>query len=108
LAIDISKLNQDQLTELMGRVQMRLGELQLEKVAAVRDKVMAMITSEGLDFAELMGRNVRGRTASRAKVKPKYRNPANKSETWSGRGRQPRWFAAAINAGKKESNLRIK
>ncbi len=29
-------------------------------------------------------------------VAPKYRNPSNASETWSGRGRQPVWFAEAL------------
>jgi DNA-binding protein H-NS len=108
LAIDISKLNQDQLATLAARVQARLTELQIEKVAKIRDKVMAMITSEGIDYAELIGHSATKRGKARAKVKPKYRNPANKSETWSGRGRQPRWFAAAIKAGKKESSLLIK
>ena len=110
MAIDISKLNHDQLTDLLTRIQVRLGELQLEKVAQLRDKVMAMITSEGIDFADLMGHRARGRKDARVKVKvkPKYRNPANKTETWSGRGRQPRWFAAAIKAGKSERSLLIK
>lgn len=108
MAIDISKLNETQLTRLMGRIQARLGELQLQKVARVRDKVMAMITSEGLDYAELMEHATAARRKKRGKVKSKYRNPKNPGETWSGRGRQPRWFAAAIKAGKKESSLLIK
>jgi DNA-binding protein H-NS len=109
LAIDISKLNHEQLTVLAARVQGRIAELQIEKVAKVRDKVMAMITSEGIDYAELMGHApTRKRGKAKVKVKQKYRNPANKSETWSGRGRQPGWFAAAIKAGKKESALLIK
>lgn len=108
MAIDISKLNETQLTRLMSRIQARLGELQLQKVARVRDKVMAMITSEGLDYAELMEHTTVARRKKRSKVKPKYRNPKNPGETWSGRGRQPRWFAAAIKAGKKESSLLIK
>ena len=33
------------------------------------------------------------------RVFPKYRNPKEPSETWSGRGKQPRWLAAALNAG---------
>lgn len=33
------------------------------------------------------------------RVLPKYRNPKEPSETWSGRGKQPRWLAAALNAG---------
>ena len=36
------------------------------------------------------------------KLKPKYRNPANKTEKWSGRGLQPRWLVAAMKStGKK-------
>jgi DNA-binding protein H-NS len=41
------------------------------------------------------------------KVKPKYRNPANRSETWTGRGLKPRWMVAAIKGGKKLEDLAI-
>src|SRR3954452_23481211 len=34
-------------------------------------------------------------------VVPKYRNPANPVETWSGRGKQPRWLASQLNSGKE-------
>ena len=33
------------------------------------------------------------------RVFPKYRNPDEPSETWSGRGKQPRWLAAALKIG---------
>jgi DNA-binding protein H-NS len=33
------------------------------------------------------------------RVVPKYRNSNEPSETWSGRGKQPRWLVAAVNAG---------
>jgi DNA-binding protein H-NS len=36
------------------------------------------------------------------KVLPKYRNPKNPGETWSGRGKRPRWLAKRLGAG---SNL---
>lgn len=108
MTIDISKLKEPQLTALMSRIQARLAEIQLQKVARVRDKVMAMITSEGLDYAELMEHGAFARKGLRGKVRPKYRNPANAQQTWSGRGRQPHWFVAAIKAGKKERSLLIK
>lgn len=41
------------------------------------------------------------------KVLPKYFNPAAPLETWSGRGKQPRWFAAALRSGHKPDDLRI-
>ena len=50
--------------------------------------------------------NGSGRRKKR-KVAPKYRNPAKPSETWTGRGRQPRWMTAAIKSGKKRSSFLI-
>lgn len=42
------------------------------------------------------------------RVFPKYRNPANPSETWAGRGKQPRWLTAELRSGKKLDDFRIK
>ena len=112
MAVDISKLNETQLTALMAKIQARLRDMQLQKVARVRDKVIAMITSEGVDYAELMEHTAfarrKKRVSKRAKVAPKYRNPADHSQTWSGRGRQPRWFRAALRKGETERSLLIR
>jgi DNA-binding protein H-NS len=32
------------------------------------------------------------------KVLPKYQNPTNPAETWSGRGKQPHWVRAYLTA----------
>jgi DNA-binding protein H-NS len=39
------------------------------------------------------------------KIAPKYRNPNNKAETWTGRGRMPRWAAELYEIEKLESAL---
>ena len=39
---------------------------------------------------------------------PKYHNPANPEETWTGRGKQPRWMAALVKKGKKPEDFLIK
>jgi DNA-binding protein H-NS len=41
------------------------------------------------------------------KVFPKFRNPGRPSETWSGRGKQPRWVSELIEAGKSIEDFRI-
>jgi DNA-binding protein H-NS len=40
-------------------------------------------------------------------VLPKYRNPKKPSQTWSGRGKQPRWLKEQLRAGKKLTDLLI-
>jgi DNA-binding protein H-NS len=41
------------------------------------------------------------------KVEAKFRNPDNPSETWSGRGKTPRWLARLIATGRKIDEFRI-
>jgi DNA-binding protein H-NS len=41
-------------------------------------------------------------------VLPKYRNPARPSETWAGRGKQPRWLSDQLGHGKKLNDFRIR
>jgi DNA-binding protein H-NS len=41
------------------------------------------------------------------KVQPKYSNPSQPTEKWSGRGKQPRWLVAALKSGRKLEDFRI-
>jgi|SRR5579871_2764209 len=42
------------------------------------------------------------------KVFPKYRNPAVPTETWSGRGKQPRWLVSALQSGGTMKDFEIR
>ena len=65
-------------------------------------KLIAKYGLSRQDVLSALGGALKGR-----KVAPKYRNPANKQETWTGRGRQPKWVAALLKAGKKLEDARI-
>ncbi|MBV8412893.1 MAG: H-NS histone family protein [Alphaproteobacteria bacterium] len=41
------------------------------------------------------------------KLKAKYRNPSDKSQTWAGRGIRPRWLVAALKGGKKLEDFAV-
>lgn len=43
----------------------------------------------------------------RQSAQAKYANPNDPDETWSGRGRKPRWIEAALNSGKSLVDLLI-
>ena len=42
------------------------------------------------------------------RVLPKYQNPEKSSETWAGRGKQPRWVTAQLRSGKTLQDLQIR
>jgi DNA-binding protein H-NS len=41
------------------------------------------------------------------KVRPKFQNPEELSETWAGRGKQPRWLRKQLRSGKRIDDFRI-
>lgn len=106
MAVDIKNLNHTQLTDLITKAQMRQDELHKQKVVKLRQKVNALIKAEGYTFEDIFG-TARKAKRSGGKVAPKYRNPANPAQTWSGRGKRPHWFSDALKAGKKEKDLAI-
>ena len=106
MAIDLKSLNHKQLDELIQKAEQRKREVAKESVAKVRQKIQAILKTEGFDLEDVFGGNRRGK--SRDSAAAKYRNPADASQTWSGRGKRPGWFHAALKSGKKEQDLLVK
>lgn len=122
--MDFRKLSGKQLDAIIAKAQKHKARLASRRVSSVRAKVMALLKDEGVSASELFGAGARrgpgrppaaakpGRKARKVrrgyKVKPKYRNPDNPSQTWAGRGLKPKWFRAALSGGRKEKDLLIK
>lgn|SRR5690606_15186537 len=123
MAIDLNDLSQKELATLITKAKRRKTALAKRKpVTTVRARIRALAKSEGYTIEELFGgtgatrktatRKVARKSAAAGrklgKVPPKYRNPANKDETWTGRGKQPRWLAAEVAKGKKVEDFLIR
>ena len=123
MTIDLGTLSSKELDTLINKAKKRKTALKKRKpAAAVRRKINALAKAEGYTVAELFGGAAAGAgRATRAprkasatkgrklgKVAPKYRNPAKPSETWTGRGKQPRWMAAETAKGRKAEDFLIK
>ena len=116
---NLESMNEGQLRELIQRAQemlrergtKRLEELrQLAREAGFEVTLTKIGESEGRRrgkrrFGE--GREGKGTDRRRMKVAPKYRNPDNPSETWSGRGHRPKWVQMALAHDRKLEDLAI-
>lgn len=117
MTIQLERLSARELDALINKAKKRKTVLGKRKpAAAVRRKLVALAKSEGYTVEELFGgarpapkaRKAAAPRKAAKKVAPKYRNPANPKETWSGRGKQPRWMAALTAKGKKPEDFLIK
>jgi DNA-binding protein H-NS len=73
--------------------------------AEARAKLDAIAKEMGYSLADLIGTEVK---PTRTPAAAKYRHPENASLTWSGRGRKPLWFVAALEAGKTPEVMTIR
>ncbi len=107
-AINIDKLSLKELTDLEGRIKKALAAARQREQAEARAKIETIARNAGMSAAEILGLGGKTRGARKGgKVAPKYINPDNKSETWTGRGRQPRWLAAKLSKGGKLADYAI-
>jgi DNA-binding protein H-NS len=72
-----------------------------DALAAVRETARA----HGYTLEELMGAKPAAKVATKGTAK--YANPADPSQTWTGRGRQPGWVKEALAAGKSLDTMAI-
>lgn len=107
MTIQIENLSQSQLDELIDKARARKEILHKEEINAVREELAAIAQSKGYTIEELFGKPRRTAT-KRGKVPPKFRNPDDYTQTWTGRGKRPRWFQAALDAGKDPDSLLIR
>ena len=68
--------------------------------------VVGMV-ADGMSVDEITAALSGKKGRATGKVAPKYRNPDDPSETWTGRGRKPKWVQAALDAGKSLESLTI-
>jgi DNA-binding protein H-NS len=84
---EISQVLSARLTSEKRQLEKRLTQLRREK---------EMRQSEPADADSSKGAP---RVRKYPRVSPKFQNPNEPSEAWSGRGKQPRWLAAALKTG---------
>jgi DNA-binding protein H-NS len=104
MALNLKHLTPKQLDDLARQIEAHKSERRSSHLAVVRAKADAMARAAGLTLADVFPQSGK----KRGTVAPKYRNPADHSQTWSGRGRQPRWFKAALRKGQTERSLLIR
>jgi DNA-binding protein H-NS len=109
--LDLKSLSIDDLWTLHEQV----GAVLSEKITAEKrglEERLAQLNGGLIEKRAIKGAALRiyERRAVRRKyppVLPKYQNPSDPSETWAGRGKQPRWLVSQLKAGKKIDDFLI-
>jgi DNA-binding protein H-NS len=107
----IGGLTMEELVLLKTDVESRIAQKQKEAKRVIHGQMLAMAQSAGFaSVEEFLGGQV-GRRTRRDKgvaMPPKYCNPADVKQTWSGKGRKPLWVLSHLDAGGQLEELAIR
>ncbi len=102
MQIDLESLSKDDLKQLKNDVDKALKTIDMRRKAEAKKAAEHAAKEYGFSLDELLGGSAKG-----SKSAPKYANPANPAQTWTGRGRKPNWVIEALSAGKSLDDMKI-
>jgi DNA-binding protein H-NS len=108
-----------QLKNRDGKMKIEpLNSMSVDELWALHEQISSVLSfkmsEEKARLEERLGQLASAASSSKTKrrsyppVLPKFRNPLRPSETWAGRGKQPRWLLAQLQNGRKMEDFRIR
>ena len=99
---NLDKMSLKQLLELEAQVQSAIASVRERERGEVKKAMTELAEKHGFKLQELMGGRGKGKITA-----PKYANPEDPSQTWTGRGRKPNWLVAKLKKGAKTEDFAI-
>ncbi len=98
----LDKMSHADLLALRAEVDRLIADRQSAEKNVLRQRLVELAKAQGFTLEDVLGKS-----RKRGAVPIKYRDPKNPQNTWTGRGRTPRWLTAAMKGGraKKEDFL---
>ncbi len=106
--IDLKTMSHKELEKLLVDVKAAIKNAQTRDRRDARKAAEKAAAEYGFSLDELSG-GASSKNSGKAKnpSEPKFANPENPMQTWTGKGRQPKWYVEAISAGKTPDDLEI-
>jgi DNA-binding protein H-NS len=104
--IELDTMSRSELVKLRSDVDKAIASVADRERKKAIEAAERAAAEHGFSLAELTGAPIAGKRG-KSKSPAKYRNPDDATQTWSGRGRKPRWIIEASAAGRDLSDYEI-
>lgn len=102
MSINLESMSSDELKKLINDAQKALKTVDARRKADAKRAAEQAAKEFGFSLDEILSAGGKG-----SKGSAKYANPADPSQTWTGRGRKPNWVIEALKAGKSIDDMAI-
>lgn len=93
--MDLNTMDITELKQLKKDVDKAVASYEDRRLQEARQAIEAQAKEMGFSLSELLG----GKTKVKTTNPPKYRNPEDPDQTWTGKGRRPNWIIEAQERG---------
>jgi len=107
MANKLDKMNRKELESLRADVDKAIIDLRKKEKQDALLAAQKAAAEFGYSLEELTSKRGARGTGKGTKAEAKYINPSDPTQTWTGKGRQPNWFKAALAGGKSADDLLI-
>ena len=107
MATNIDNMDLNELEALTKKTQQLIEQKKKEKIDQAYAQLVDIAQAVDMTLEQLIAHGQKKKSKPTRKVAPRYRNPKDASQTWTGRGKQPRWVVDALAKGKKLDDLAI-
>lgn len=105
MATSLETMSLEELQSHQRDVEATIKGYEKKRKADCLAELKAVAKKHGFGLDDFAG----GKSSAKSGPKgaAKYANPADESQTWTGRGRQPNWIKSALAAGKSLDEFAI-
>lgn len=103
-----TKLTLAQLERKRAEIDTLIQTKQDETRVELKNEINDLLSKNGFAIEDIFPKITKARRSGATVAAAKYRNPADISETWTGRGRPPKWALASAKNGSYEHMLIVK
>jgi len=107
MAVKLEKMSRQELEQLRADVDKAIVERRKTEKSEALAAAQKAAAEFGFSLDELTGKKSGRGSAKAASAEPKYMNPDNPTQTWTGKGRQPNWFKTAVENGTAPEKMEI-
>ncbi|NBS11868.1 MAG: H-NS histone family protein [Gammaproteobacteria bacterium] len=106
--MQLDHMSLSELQVLRTRVDQEIDTRRVQVRKEGLEKIKSIAAEYGLSADELKQISASGKVAAkRGSVAPKYRDPNNAENTWTGRGRKPKWVESFLARGGQLEQIAI-
>ena len=106
---DLKSMTRKELEKLKANIEKALAKLDAKDKKAALAAAEKAAAAHGFSLAELAGvpQQRKAKKAAKKAGIAKYKNPADATQTWTGKGRQPQGFKDALASGKTPESMEL-